>query len=74
MSNSTDIDSVAEMGISSWNSETKKKAIDTLVTFGKSAIPLILEVANSSYSSDVKQHGLGAIQCINSSNRQGEKN
>ena len=42
----------------------KKKTIDTLEVYGKSTIEAIVEIANMTLDSEVKEYGLDAIKRI----------
>jgi hypothetical protein len=40
----------------------QKKAIDALATYGKQAIPSMIEIADTAYDNPVKEHALDTLK------------
>ena len=59
-----EIKKLENVGVMTVDVNVKKKTIDTLEVYGKSAIEAIAEIANMTLDSEVKEYGLAAIKRI----------
>ena len=64
MSEVEEIKKLENVGVMTVDVNVKKKTIDTLEVYGKSAIEAIAEIANMTRDSEVKEYGLDAIKRI----------
>jgi hypothetical protein len=52
--------------MSSWNNETRRKAVDALASYGKKALPSLTNVAYSLlWTPEIKQYVLDKVKQIN---------
>jgi len=64
VSDEEQIDGLKKVAMSSVTPDARKKAIDTLATYGEKAIPAITDIIKDSLSTDVREHGLDTIKRI----------
>jgi len=60
------IDGLKKVAMRSVEPDARKKAIDTLATYGEKAIPAITEIINDALSTGVRDYGLEIIKKIKS--------
>jgi len=52
---------------SAWDSDTRKRAVDALASYRRNALPVLTNIASTTWNTELKQYVLEKIKQINES-------